>query len=518
MRNFHELYAGRNDVRGEYLILPGTKPNAQGKLTGEVRTFHEPVTEKTYQDHIDGTKRLGIVPIMPNTNEVWWFAIDVDEYKSPDLYKKLALKISRAALPLVMTKSKSGGIHLWCFFREPVSAQLARHVAAQFIRKLKLPPQTEVFPKQDTIQEEDDGNWINIPYHGKCCKGLDQKGEHELTFKEFVLWANKRIVDIADVTKAAPAKDAPPATDPKAELADDGGEGAKQGIPPCIARMFVEGVEEGGRDQALTHIGIYLVRAHNDDWEERMTQINEEFFHPPMPFGQVAKIIKSLKNKNYQYLCGQQPMQSLCNKGVCLTRKYGVGNGGIEGDGDIPIVIDAIVKIDGEEPLYQVTLYEKRITVDAETLYNFAAFQIAAMKRLNRILPQIKRGTWTNIVNEQMTAMTEIIPPAETQMKQRIIDKFKDWVDQSTPQGNPDVLSEGMLYFSGTSIFFRGRDFMNMVDKQMKVSRDQVWLYLNDWGVVENTLTINDVKTKVWQYPLDPKDTWFKPEAKRALA
>jgi hypothetical protein len=504
MRDFKTLFAGRDDVHGTYTIPAGTLPSIKGKLAGVATTKREAVTAEFYEAHLQGKKRLGIVPIRPGSNDVNWIAMDVDEYKTPDLHEKLAKKIVKQGLPLVLSLSKSGGAHMWCFFQKPIAAERARELGKTFLKKLGLNPSTEIFPKQDTIRAEDDGSWINLPYFGDTCHGLDETGKRKLTLEEFLEFVDDRVVDKDDIWKGSDPK--PLEIDEEQDTSEDGGEA--EGMPPCIARMLANGLEEGSRDQGLMQIGIYLIKAYPDDWEDRLTNINDEHVHPPMSMGEIGKTVKSLKGKSYQYMCKQSPMNGLCNKEACLKRKFGIGTGTAK---EGPVVkVDQLDKIDGEEPKYRVTMYGKTFTVDAQTLFRYSAFHVSAMAATNQILPSLKNNDWLEMLSEKMATMNYIKVPEDTQMKSRIIARFKEWAMQSAMQTKPEIIAEhGIPYFDGVSLNFRGNDFMNMIDKQFRISRDEVWIYMRDWGVEQSFVTIEGKRVDTWRYPISKDDDWF---------
>lgn len=502
MSKFSDLFVGRTDVYGTYRVPPGTKPTAKGKMQGVASTRRENVTDALYDAHLKGEKRLGLVPIRPNTNDVMWLAMDVDEYKTKDLHARLAKRVAELGLPLVLTRTKSGGAHLWCFFDKPIKAIQARTIANNFLKKLGLKKETEIFPKQETIREEDDGSWINLPYFGDTCKAVTEDGKKEMTLDQFLDYANERRIRTDDLKQHEEQNEAPPV------VTDDGGE--EQGMPPCIATMLVNGIEEGGRDNAMMHIAVYLIKAFPDDWENRLIEMNDEYCHPPLSHYEIGKTIKSLKNKNYQYLCKQIPMKTICNKEVCLTRKFGVGGG--EATSGPAILIDQLVKVEGEEPIYRVTMYGRQFNVDAETLFNYRSFQIAAMKAIDRVLPTLKKDKWDATINEKMTSMEVLKPSEDTQMHTRIVGKFKEWVQQSASSTKPEVIEEhGIPYYSGNAISFKPNDFLNIIDKQFKISRDLAWIYLHDWGVLDAEITIGKRNVKVWRYTIDPDDPWYNP-------
>ena len=81
-------------------------------------------------------------------------------------YKKIINKIRNLQLPLVPCRSKSGGMHIFLFLKNPVSARLVREKLREVASGLGY-SSVEVFPKQSTIliEKGDLGNFLNLPYY-----------------------------------------------------------------------------------------------------------------------------------------------------------------------------------------------------------------------------------------------------------------------------------------------------------------------------------------------------------------
>lgn len=489
MKSFAALFAGRDDVAGRYELPAGVKPSQKGKLAGRAQTLREAITEADYKKHNDGKRRLGIVPIRPSDNTVTWFALDADIYKTPTLHKDIVAKINRLMLPLVVTKSKSGGAHLWCFFRDPVPAAKAVDLAKDFIKKLGLDPKTEIFPKQTTINVNDDGNWINLPYFGDTCHGVADDGERELTLKEFLSHANGRVATLEDakITKAN--------TDASTEDA-----------PPCIEKMLEDGIEEGGRNSAMAQIAVYLLKSDEDNWEDRLVEINDTKCFPPLSHDEIKTINRSVRNKNYQYLCNQQPMCSLCDKPTCVTRKYGVGTGEATAGKGAVVLVDQLEKIDGDEPTYRVTMQGRTFELPSiEHLNNFKLFRTQVMKRLDLAIPTTTQKMWDLQVGELLKHVHTIQAPKDTVIGARVVREFNKWVGRCHATKSAEVIILGQVFYDKPKgkLFFGASDFLDICDRKFpKLQRNQIWKYLHDEGAEEARLQIAGAQLDVWCMPL----------------
>ena len=127
-------------------------------------------TTKLYQQHLEGKISLGIVPITDKGN-CRFGVIDFDDHKKNGIkikdfdYEALLKKIKFLKLPLIVFKSKSGGAHAYLFLQEWVPAIDVRHILKKMAYALGCSRDIEIFPKQDKIEPDDSGNFINLPYH-----------------------------------------------------------------------------------------------------------------------------------------------------------------------------------------------------------------------------------------------------------------------------------------------------------------------------------------------------------------
>ena len=76
---FMETFAGLDRAYGVYKI-EGTKQTPKGtKKDGKGRTLQEPLSLVHWQQHLEGTTSIGVIPITDDET-CQWGCIDVDEY------------------------------------------------------------------------------------------------------------------------------------------------------------------------------------------------------------------------------------------------------------------------------------------------------------------------------------------------------------------------------------------------------------------------------------------------------
>ncbi len=137
--------------------------------------------------------------------------------------------------------------------------------------------------------------------------------------------------------------------------------------------MVENKVGEGGRNNALTQVGIYYNKSDPDNWQEKMLEWNYRYMEEPLPGDEVRQIGRNVSKSKYEYLCKLEPMCALCNKDLCLTKKWGVGpQHGIDyQDYDI----DRIIKIMSDPPIYYVVINGDQVKMNSEMLLSPSKFR-----------------------------------------------------------------------------------------------------------------------------------------------
>ncbi len=498
MRQFHEVFVGRTDTYGTYALPKGQKAVRGTKFLGQAKTVRSELTLDDYGAHLKGEAGLGIIPILPITDTVQWFVIDVDEYKRDDIHGDMAKLINRLNLPLVICNSKSGGAHLYCFLSHPAPAiEVLKH-AKTYIKKLGLKHDTEIFPKQNTVKQDEVGSWINLPYFGETryCMGPD--GHTELTLKEFLLYVETMEVDPSDLDIRT------------AELEHRDDTGSK--APPCIDTMTEDGVEEGSRNDALTHYGIFAKKALPDEWQDAVMTFNSEHISPPMPLREVSMIVKNLERKEYQYFCTKAPMNGICDKAACLKREFGVGSGAPD-NRDV-FVIDNIRKIEiPDDPIYIVVVAGKPLRMNQDTMMQYRLFRAKYFDAFNQFPVAIKQEEWENMIND-VTMEVENAPEIVS-LGGQVRHHFREWTGQRVTS-DEESLSEGYPVYDDENnlVVFRCNDFTEYLRRTgARFAARDVWSILEEDGATDARRTVGKKRLKVMYLPVEDDELWFdKPQ------
>lgn len=411
------LFAGYEGQHGTHGV-PDLDPNGlKWAIKKTAKTIKQAVTLAMWEAHLDGKRPLGIPPIRVDSTCLWG-SIDIDHYDI-DL-TEIVKRVEDAGLPLVPCRSKSGGLHLFMFFAEPVPASAAQGVLRDLAASIGFAG-SEIFPKQTQVIEErgDKPNWIVMPYFGddfggklKMQRGLKKTGA-EMTVGEFLSMAEKRRVTPEQLTALTQNVKPAPAAAKGKKANGTGNEGGKRPAlpygdgPPCLTHLAAAGFPEGGRNNALFHIGVYLKKANPTDWQKHLESDNQLYMKPPLPAEEVDAVIKSLQRKEYEYKCKDQPMVSHCNSVVCRGRKHGVGVGG-----SYPEIL-GIDKLDTEPPVWFVQIPGHRIPMTTDDLQNYTRFHKKCIEAANVIYKMIPMPVWWSILGEAMQKVETIDAPED---------------------------------------------------------------------------------------------------------
>ena len=274
---FLELFDGRRDCYGQ----------------GNGNCVKKPLTPEVMARHLAGKAAIGVYPLTPE-GLTRWVCEDLDLDGEPDLIqwtKALTLyeSLRRLRCCPFIERSKSRGYHVWTFYREPVEASWARQVAARAIADAGLPPDTEIFPKQDRLDAETPfGNYVNLPYFGPNGNGrrvmLDPATGAPWTVAEFL-----DALTLTDPNDVLLARDSKPEED---GLIVGGG----------AARLLGEDAPLHTRhDKGKKVIGLLVTRLWQDGEQAALdAALNWNVAHcgpPPLPDAEVRRMVADFWKK-----------------------------------------------------------------------------------------------------------------------------------------------------------------------------------------------------------------------------
>lgn len=470
LQRFMALFAGSDRGYGTYEVK---RVSARGKHEGSAVTHKGHVTPDHYERHLNKQVGFGVVPIRDDSTCVF-AALDVDDYTNK--YVSLVESVKANNLPLVPTLSKSGGLHLWLFFKEPVPCDVVRKKLSELSDALGVSG-CEVFPKQDVINGTDEvGNWINLPYFGGALGPQESErlfvdprsGDKVAELEVFLKVAEALRITQDQLEALSPGKrtDAP----------------IKDG-PPCLQKLAIAKVTEGGRNNAMFQFGVYLREKHSKDAGysdmaliQHMRDTNDRYFDPPLPDEELITIAKSVYKDKHFYKCNDQPMQPLCNRAVCLRRRYGIGDPNASADQRLEfghmqkfIVIDHSGQpVDDEMPWYHWTINGRILKFSLDEISNVEDFRQRCFAQLDCYPQPMKKNDWEQFLNEVIKAADKVHVPFESGAKGQLIGHVLDFVRDFSQRGTWDAILEGDVYVDREECraYFKWQDLNRYFDRK----------------------------------------------------
>ncbi len=306
--------------------------------------------EQDYLDHLTGEISLSIllnrsVKGGPRdmTNRC---AVDVDDYSVKPEY--VADKLRSIGVTPLLTISKSGGIHAHIIFRDNIPCKKARDLADRVGYALGV-SDYDSFPKQEEIDYDEDtgqgnkGNGLNLCYQGDNRIGWSPDGP--LPLQDFMSLCYRAMLEPDEIDDLLDKLPRPAKRSRQVTVAEtvnthnlNHPDQPFYNGPPCL-QQIVDGVNRGSklehhRNNYLYDVAVYckMIGMDNiDALSNALLAANFQHLTSPMSGKEVETIAKSvLKTKDANYKCREDPICTLCNRGLCNKRKYGAAQQGAD--------------------------------------------------------------------------------------------------------------------------------------------------------------------------------------------
>ena len=488
VQRFSSIFDGLKLAYGTYKI---EKQQANGKNTGRAAIVREPRTTALWEGHLSGKGRgIGIIPINED-NKCVWGCVDVDQY--PLDHKVLVEKIRKLKLPLVVCRSKSGGAHCFLFATEWVDAKDMQATLQQISAALGYGG-SEIFPKQIklNLDRDDVGNFLNLPYYDAedgLRYAIKDDGTSATLDEFFELYESYKqtpeqlmALQVGDPEEVSPMKDG----------------------PPCLQFLLKNKISEGGRNNGLFNIGVYLRKAYPDSWESEILTYNLQYLEPPLPLSEVNIVAKQLEKKDYAYRCSDSPINAHCNKDLCQTRKHGIG-AAIQG-----AAIANLRKYNSNPPVWFLDVNGEPVELDTEALMSQTSFQKCCMEQLNFMPRSVSKQVWEGriggLMNEMRDNESAIIDVAEDAS---ISGQFYDYLEEfcahmQKANDKEEILLKRPWTDEETSMtLFRLKDFEAYLkrNKFFEYKLHKIAQRLRDMGGQSRALRIKGRLVRVWEVP-----------------
>jgi len=165
-----ELFAG-NQHRHVKNSGPPVWDEEKHKWKLKTTTDDGPATLAHWSQHLYRSYILSVIPLLSD-GTCWFACIDYDKYELD--YIKICHDIDRSKFPLLPVISKSGGLHLFVFFKEPVRAELIVPALHYWAARLGFEKKDyEVFPT--STGEDKSTRAISMPYGDRFVDALPEQ-------------------------------------------------------------------------------------------------------------------------------------------------------------------------------------------------------------------------------------------------------------------------------------------------------------------------------------------------------
>jgi len=486
-KKFAEIFDGLKQAFGTYKV---NKQQANGKNTGKATVVREERTTELWEGHLSGKgQSVGIIPINEE-NKVKWGCIDVDQY--PLDHKKIIERVRKIKLPLIVCRSKSGGAHLFIFVDDWVPAREMQDVLNHMSAALGYGG-SEVFPKQVKLflDRGDVGNFLNLPYYDQEM-GLryafnDDGAAADL---EDFFKLHKEHVQTREQLLALTVEE-------KAdELLPDG--------PPCLQLLAKQRISEGGRNNGLFNLGVYLRKAYPDSWEAEILTYNMQYLDPPLPLSEVNIVAKQLQKKDYAFKCKDAPINSYCNAELCRTRKHGIG-AAVSG-----ATIANLRKYNSIPPVWFMDVNGEPLELDTEALMNQSQFQRSCVEQLNHLPRTARKEQWEARINQLLMDMTETEGAIVEVSEDASIDgQFYDYLEEFCTTMQQAEVREEILLRRPFTDDDEGRTYFRLKDFEAHLRKNKFFEYkshkiaqrLRDRNGESTVVKIKGKAVRVWVIP-----------------
>ncbi len=206
--------------------------------------------------HLDGDNPIGVYPV--HMSKVAWGCVDFDEGDHDSWIHAQNLRgiLMRFGIRSWIEKSRSKGYHVWVFVNGWMAMKTMRH-ALLYACELVKAPTKEINPKQESLADDEIGNYVRLPYPGRGDHDGRRcfVGDHNepLEFEESIEDAYRYRVEPGAIEALASRYTPPPPPDMSAPIATDGTPWWSR-LSNYIKKIIEEGPLDGDRSGCLYKI------------------------------------------------------------------------------------------------------------------------------------------------------------------------------------------------------------------------------------------------------------------------
>ena len=149
-------------------------------------------------------------------------------------------------------------------------------------------------------------------------------------------------------------------------------------------------------------------------------------------------------------------MAGVCNKPLCRTREFGIG----QGDADVTLDIGRLVKLCTEPPSWIIDVEGHRFELETEDLMVQAKFAKLCVEKINRWPGSVKGPVWQKLVSDRLANVELIEAPKEASPEGRFLWHLEQFCVISAPARAKEELLLGKPWTEEGRTYFRSEDLM----------------------------------------------------------
>ena len=454
-----------------------------GKKKPDYRWNFEPFTDQIFIDHLNGAKSVGIQPTNENA-QVKFAIIDVDPDKIPgcsykDYDKKFFIdKIQEFKLPLIPIESKSGGLHLFIFMKEFVSAALLVSFLSNLLPLFKLRPDCEIFPKQTQLTKNNEtgelrpGQFVNLPYYKRTKRQALNVDGTPFTFEQFIKVVEANLVEVKNLDAITEGIDK--------QIYEGTDENFKDG-PPCLAHLskIMKDPKFDGKDRFMYNYHVFVKMKYPDTWKQKVKNAPVKYFEEHHAHAWDDKLlnakVRSWNRSEKGYTCTQSPISDHCKKGICVKKKFGVLAGS---KGNYPELTN-LKKIELDpEPEFEFDVIKSDGFTTATVHCKSVEHVNDQRKRRNAIskdagfVPPIIKSDQA-VLDALWKTQNIVSPPIGTTPKEKLHDVLHAKINGAKAQTDASFKTGTVLIEDGYAFFKFNKFYDKLKSKNWKYSEDK---------------------------------------------
>ena len=370
--------------------------------------------------------------------------------------------------------TKSGGVHLFLFTKEPVPAIKFKNKLEEIAAALGRTGD-EIFPKQyqwstQLPKERQTGNWVNMPYFSgeeTTRYGLNANGD-ALSLEEFIEFVQKKSISEEKLDELVPVKKS------RRKLIAKDSDSIWNEAPPCLVHMKLNGVPEGCRNTALFSYGVFFRKVYpeTEEWKDKLYEVNKQVCSKPISHSEMTALILSIEKSDYRYQCSQPPLVDFCQSGICVTKRFGIDAS------ERDPVFGGLRKYLTDPPLWHLDMDGQTIVLETKQLHNFSMFQQRCMEVLNTCPPDVKKIEWVARLNTLLQDVQEVDMPSDMTKSGLLEESIMEFCVSTESISRLAIMSGGAFRLEEgvekPQWWFRGRDVVKYIHeyKGMKTVRE----------------------------------------------